>query len=75
MKKIHLIWCLDSKNVNFSKNFARLVFLDPRPTDGPIKSPFSDCPSVCPSVSSGFFSGNAYLFFSDFVHDVDNWNI
>ena len=46
-------------------------FLAPRPTGGPIKLPFS----VCPSVSSAFFSGMAHLFFMIFGTMADDCNI
>ena len=40
--------------------------LDLRPTEGPIKSPLSVCPSARPSVRH--FSQNGSLVFSDFLH-------
>ena len=45
---------------------AAFSFLDPRPTEGPIKSPLSICLSLC---QFGIFLRNESLFFSIFVHD------
>ena len=55
--------------------FNHLIFLDPRPTEGPIKSPLSVSLSVCPPVSSAFFSEMAHYFFMIIGTMVDNWNI
>ena len=46
-------------------------FLDPSPTEGPIKSSLS----VCRSVISAFFSGVTHQFFLIFCMMVDNWNV
>ena len=51
--------------------YNRSELLDPRPTECPIKLLFS----VCPSVSSAFFSEMAQKFFLICGTMVDNWQI
>ena len=43
--------------------------LDPRPTEGPIKSPLSVCPSVGILLRNG-----SLIFFLIFGTMTDNWN-
>ena len=49
--------------------------MDPRPSEGPIRSQLSARLPVRPSVSSAFFSGVGYYFFLIFYTMLDNWNI
>ena len=53
-----------------ANDYGHILLLDPRPAEGPVKSPLSVCLSVCPSVRQfGIFLRDGSLVFTDSWHD------
>ena len=65
--------------LNYASFHISKFYIDPCPSEGPIKSLLSVCLSLCPSVSpsfvSVFFSEMGCYFFLIFCMMVDDCNI